>query len=307
MPKNMQKNLISAREVKDNISIVDLLARLGFEPAKRAGIEKLYLSMLRDSDSTPSFSVNDKAGTWYDHGEGKGGNIIDFGLQYWKGLSFQEVLEKIVSISNTSLPNKIASSPFKRDNKIYEPNYQILEIKELGSNAALQNYLQSRGIGGVASGRLNEIYYCVEDEDRKRKQFFAAGWQNETGAWEVRSALDFKGCLGHKGISFIPGSDKRISVFEGYFNYLSWLTDNPFATDSVLVLNSVSLVQPGIEKSKGFTDIFLFFDHDHSGRKATANFKAALPQAIDCSGIYKGYNDYNDKVVAEQPGYIFTR
>ena len=99
--------------------------------------------MLRDSDSTPSFSVNEKLGTWYDHGEGKGGNILAFGLQYWKGLSFQEVLESIVSVSNSSLHNTIGKE-FKRVNKIKEPNYQILEVKELGSNPALVNYLESR-------------------------------------------------------------------------------------------------------------------------------------------------------------------
>jgi hypothetical protein len=306
MLKNMQ-NKISAREIKDNISLVDLLSRLGFEPAKRAGNEKLYLSMLRDSDNTPSFSVNDKLGTWYDHGEGKGGNIIDFGLQYWKGLSFQEVLEKIISVSNSSLPDNSIGKPFKRENKIKEPNYQILEVKELCNSPALLNYLESRCIGSVANGRLKEIYYYVEDDNKNRKNFFAVGWQNETGDWEIRSALDFKGCLGHKAISFIPDSEQRLSVFEGYFNYLSWLTDNPFANDSVLVLNSLSLLQPGIEKAKGFPNIFLFLDNDPSGRQATLDFQSKVPAAIDCAGIYTGYNDYNDRLVADRTNYQLNR
>ena len=298
-------NKISARWIKDNISIVDLLANLGFEPPKPVGKERKYISMLRDSDTTPSFSVNEKAGTWFDHGEGKGGNIIDFGKLYWNGLTFPEVLEKIVAVSQTFMPS--GQRPFQRKvNEHSKPNYGILEIKALSHNAALINYLENRCICAVAWGRTKEVYYYIEDENKIRSNFFAAGWQNETGAWEVRNA-HFKGCLGHKAISFIPNSESRLAVFEGYFNYLSWLTDNPFATESVLVLNSLALLHAGLTKAKPFYDVCLFFDNDLSGQRATSAFRQAMPHAIDCSGIYRGYNDYNDKLIAEQTGYQFTR
>ncbi|GAC1312135.1 MAG: toprim domain-containing protein [Mucilaginibacter sp.] len=296
---------ISARWVKDNISIVDLLANLGFEPPKPVGKERRYISMLRDSDTTPSFSVDEKAGTWFDHGEGKGGNIIDFGKLYWNGLTFPEVLEKIVAVSQTFIPSE--QRPFQRKvNEHSEPNYGILEIKDLEHNAALVNYLENRGIHSVAEGRTKEVYYYVEDENKIRTNFFAVGWQNETGSWEVRNA-HFKGCLGHKAISFIPNSQRRLAVFEGYFNYLSWLTDNPFATESVLVLNSLALLQAGLTKANPFNDVYLFFDNDPSGQRATSAFRQGLPRAIDCSGIYIGYNDYNDKIVAERSSYQFSR
>ncbi len=304
MKKN-SPNKINARWVKDNISIVDLLTNLGYDPPKPVGKERLYISMLRDSDTTPSFSVNEKAGTWYDHGEGKGGNIIDFGLKYWKDLTFPEVLEKIVAISLAFMPSE--QRQFQRKAKaIEEPNYGILEIKDLGQNVALLNYLESRCIMPVAKGRLKEVYYYVEDENKIRTNFFAVGWLNETSSWEVRNQ-GFKGCLGHKAISYLPNSEKRLAVFEGYFNYLSWLIDNPFATESVLVLNSLALLQIGITKAAPFTDIYLFFDNDPSGERATEAFKKAIPNVTDCSAIYKGYNDYNDKIVAGQTGYQVTR
>jgi hypothetical protein len=262
--------------------------------------------MLRDSDTIPSFSVDDKAGTWFDQGEGKGGNIIDFGLLYWKGLSFPQVLEKIVSVSQAVVSSQ--QQPFQRQaNTKSATNYGILNVKELGQNFALLNYLESRGIGSVAEGRTKEIHYYIENENKFRTTFFAAGWQNELGVWEVSSVDRKKFCLGHKAISFIPNSERRLAVFEGYFNYLSWLTDNPFATDSVLVLNSVALLQAGLDKANGFNDVFLFLDNDSSGQRATSAFRQAIPRAIDCSGIYKGYNDYNDKIVAEHGGYQFTR
>lgn len=298
----MKNQQLKAKEIKENYSLAGLLARLGYEPVKRVRNEQLYLSMLRDSDTTPSFSVNDKQGTWYDFGEGKGGNIIDFGLRYWPGIPFNEVLEKIVTTGGGIIPAAYRGQlKFKK-----EPNYEILDVKDLGNNAAIMSYLESRGIAGVAEGRLKEIYYYVENEDKKRNKFFAAGWQNEQGAWEIRN-LYFKGCLGHKAISFIPDSEKKLSVFEGFFNYLSWLTDNPFASNSAVVLNSISLLQAGLEKAQHFPDISLYLDNDPSGRQAAVDFMAAIPWAKDCAGIYTGYNDYNDLIVAERNNYQLNR
>ena len=307
MPEIMENQQLKASEIKENYSLVDLLTHLGYEPVKRVRNEQLYLSMLRDSDTQPSFSVNDKQGTWFDFGEGKGGNIIDFALQYWKGLPFPEILEKIVMTCGVLTPALGTSPNYKRQPLAKkEPNYQIIDIRDLGCNAAILSYLSSRGIGTVAEGRLKEIYYYIEDENKKQNKFFAAGWQNEQGAWEIRN-VNFKGCLGHKAISFIPNSEKRLAVFEGFFNYLSWLTENKFAPDSVLVLNSLSLLQAGIHKAQDFRDISLFLDNDPSGRQATLDFTSALPWAKDRAGIYTGYNDYNDLIVAERTSYQLNR
>lgn len=298
-----QPNRIQARWVKDNISIVDLLANLGFPPPRPIRNERKYISMLRDSDTEPSLSVNEKDGIWYDHGDGRGGNIIDFGCLYWKELAFPEVLEKIVAVTNSgyrlsnprTLPNLRA--------KVKEPHYQIVKIQDIGLNRTITEYLQNRGIWQTAQGRLKEVYYYVEDDQYKRNNFFAVGWQNANGSWEIRSTLDFKGCLGHKDISFIPGNGRSLAVFEGFLNYLSWLSENPSATESVIILNTLSLLQPGIKKAGDFVDISIYFDNDPSGRRATQVFKAALPQAIDRAGIYEGYNDYNEKIVAELNNY----
>ncbi|MBS1526120.1 MAG: toprim domain-containing protein [Bacteroidetes bacterium] len=300
-------NSINARDIKDNVSIVDLLARLGYKPFKKSGTEHIYLSMLRDSDTTPSFSVNDKLGCWYDHGEGKGGNVIDFGLRYWRGATFQEVLEKITHTMDFHVAEVVAGDKPKRKRlAVKQPHYQVLEIKELGNNAAITAYLQSRRIWPEAQGRLKEIYYYVEDEQKNRKNFFAAGWQNELGAWEVRN-IHFKGCIGHKAISFIPRDPENLAVFEGFLNYLSWISENPLSNESVMILNSLSLIQSGISKAKDFKQITLWFDLDEKGREATNTFCQAISHARDCSLVYFGYNDYNEKIVAQPNGMTITR
>jgi len=298
----------NAKDIKEQTSITALLTALGYQPQRKSGQEQLYLSPLRDSDTKPSFSVNEKLGCWYDHGEGKGGNIIDFGIRYWNRLSFPEVLEKIVSLTGSAhlLPN--GSSPAKRKRlPVKEPHYHILEIKDLGANRAITDYLESRGVLERSKSLLKEVYYYIEDQQKHRRNFFAAGWQNETGAWEISSIDRQKYCLGRKAISFIPGDPQKLTVFEGFFDYLSWLAENPFTATSVLVLNSVALVQSGIAKARTFEQVDTYFDNDESGKRATTAFQTAVPHSVDRANIYESYKDYNEMLVASLNGPQYTR
>jgi len=291
-------NFLNAKELKEQGSIVDLLTRLGFQPVKKTAKEHVYRSMLRDSDTKPSFSVNDELGVWYDHGTGKGGNIIDFGLAYWKQLSFHEVIEKIQEVCTISagIEKRVRT---RKPVKI--PHYVIEDIKDIGTHPAITNYLKNRGVFAVAGSGLYEVYYYVKDLEGRQKCFFAAGWENESGGWEVRNKY-FKGCLGTKAISFVPGHEKQLCVFEGYINYLSWKCENPEAGQSILVLNSLALLKAGIAKAKEFSSIDVYFDRDAPGHTATKEFIKSLPYATDRSESYLSYNDYNDKLRAELQG-----
>ena len=204
-------NYLNARELKDQTSLVDLLAKLGFHPVKKSGQAHYYRSMLRSSDTSTSFSVNEDLGFWFDRGMGKGGNIIDFGLAYWPQLTFHEVVGKIRDACALEITQKQGRP--RRPVKV--PHYIVQELKDIGTHPAITDYLKRRGLFEIAARHLKEIYYNVEDQKGERKKFFAAGWQNENGSWEVRNKY-FKGCLGNKAISFIQGHAKEVAVFEGY-------------------------------------------------------------------------------------------
>lgn len=288
-------NLLTAKELKEQGSLVDLLSRLGFQPVPRRGREKMYYSMLRKDDSNPSFSVNDDIGVWFDHGLGKGGNIIDFGLLYWKHLDFNDVVKKIQQVCSLEPGETRVIRPRKA---VKIPQHIVEQVKPLGTHPAITEYLKGRGVFDVAKKYLNEVYYFVEDDKNVRKRYFAAGWQNENKSWEVRNRY-FKGCMGHKGITFIPGHPKKAVVFEGFLNFLSWRLENPDADNSVIVLNSLTLLQQGINKSKAFSCLDIYFDRDKAGESATNDFLRALPYATDRSKLYDGFNDYNDKIKAD--------
>lgn len=282
--------------IKEQVTVAGLLARLGYQPAKPGGRELVYRSMLRDGDRSPSFSVNDALGVWYDHGTGKGGNVIDFGLAYWPDLTFKEVVQKIWEVAQQAVPAVAVSlQPAGRRRRAQKlPHYQVEEVKPIINNPLIKHYLKNRGVLQLAAERLQEIYYCVEDEKHQRKHFFAAGHQNELGGWEVRNKY-FKGCLGKKALTIIAGDARRVVLFEGYFDYLSWCYEHPDDRATVVILNTLSLLEAAIKVAMRYPQVDCYFDHDKPGRQATRTFLKALPYASDRSAIYIGHHDYNDK------------
>ncbi|GAA3989587.1 toprim domain-containing protein [Mucilaginibacter dorajii] len=295
-------NLLTARELKEQGSLVDLLSRLGYQPVPKRGRERMYYSMLRDNGTQPSFCVNDDLGVWFDHGAGKGGNIIDFGLAYWKNLGFNEVVKKIQDVCSVAPAAPRVLRP-RKPVKVY---HVVEKVKPLGAHPAITEYLKSRGVFDVAKFYLSEVYYYVEDDNDTRKHYFAAGWLNENNSWEVRNRY-FKGCMGHKGITFIPGHPKQAAIFEGFIDFLSWRFENPDAEHSIIVLNTLTLLHQAINKAKAFSCLDIYFDRDKAGVLATRDFIKALPYATDRSKVYQGFNDYNDKIKAQLKPFVVAR
>ncbi|WP_018614986.1 CHC2 zinc finger domain-containing protein [Segetibacter koreensis] len=88
----MNHPYFSCQELKQ-IDIVEYLEKLGYHPESIRNNDYWYLSPLRE-EKEASFKVNRKLNLWYDHGLGKGGSIIDFGMLYYK-CSIPEFLQKL--------------------------------------------------------------------------------------------------------------------------------------------------------------------------------------------------------------------
>jgi hypothetical protein len=100
-------------------------------------------------------------------------------------------------------------------------------------------------------------------------------------------------------VSFLEGSAKRLCVFEGYFDFLSWRVEHPKDPASVLVLNSLSMLQTAKARAAKFDVVELYFDHDRAGRAATEEFVSDLDISRDCSWVYAGFKDYNERLVQD--------
>ncbi|WP_316806824.1 toprim domain-containing protein [Pedobacter agri] len=295
---------LNVNEIKEKVSLIDFLRNLGYSPQKVANSEHFFRSMLRE-EYTASLCVYEKFGVWCDHGGAgvsgiRSGSVIDFALAYWYPSGLEEVLHKIVEYGQVDIDclKSVPSGEVKKERPVRFQRYEFERVDELGSNAAINEYLDSRGIGSVAKGHLYEVYYYALDDRNKLRRYFAPGWPNENGGWEVRNKK-FKGCLGHKGMSFLEGSAKRLCVFEEYFDFLSWRVWHPKDPAAILVLNSLSMLQTAKARAIKYDNIELYFHHDRAGRAATKAFISDLDISRDSSWIYAGFKDYNEKLVAD--------
>jgi hypothetical protein len=148
---NFSGQKLSIEEAR-RADLVDYLAKLGHEPAKIKGNDYWYSSPLRN-EKTPSFKVNRKLNRWYDHGLGKGGNIIDFAILY-NNCTIGEFLNQLschLSFQKPFLILEYNQPDLNTENKI-----NILREKPI-SSLLLLRYLQKRRISiDIAE------YYCVE-------------------------------------------------------------------------------------------------------------------------------------------------
>jgi hypothetical protein len=260
----MMTTFLNAVSIRENVSISMLLSKLGYQPAKSSGHEKLYLNVLRDRETSPTFAINTQLDMWFDRFTKKSGDIIDFGMAYWTGLNSDQVMKKISLLcanpQETIISDDQAGKRKRRAIKI--PYYHIAETHPIGCNPEITAYLQSQSIWEIALGQLKEVYYYVVDEKHRRKDFFAAGWQNENGGWEVMGR-NFAGCLGRKGMTFIAGDTDRLILFEDYISYLSWKYANRTAGHSILVMNAPEFLPAAKSRATKFRDVAFFFGKEH--------------------------------------------
>jgi 5S rRNA maturation endonuclease (ribonuclease M5) len=157
----------------------------------------------------------------------------------------------------------------------------------------LINYLKSRKIDYRASqDYLQEIYYSI-----KGKNYFGLAFKNDSNGFEIRNKY-FKGVVGKKDITTIAGEKKKeCVVFEGFMDFLSYLTIKPDTNKDFIILNSVALVDKSIQIISRYDNISLALDNDNAGDIATQKIIKHIPGAIDVRKYYKGFKDLNEFIL----------
>ncbi|MDX2068215.1 MAG: toprim domain-containing protein [Haliscomenobacter sp.] len=285
-----------------NINLPDLLAKLGFQPTEisKAGNEYWYTSPFR-SEKTASFHTSFLGGKWIwkDFGD-IGGTVIDFVLRY-KGFyrvnDALQFLDEIYQGSVKTIPvNPNQNSLFGKSPRDEKP---VLELKNVSPLQKSWPYVQGRGINEtVAKAYLNDIEFVNRNTG---KTYFAAGIKNLSEGFEIRNPF-FKSSIGKKDMTLIRGEEetKVISVFEGFMDFLTYLTEEGVVKpkEDILVLNSLSFQQRArdfIEKG-GYERVLTFFDNDQAGSEAAKDFKKVFQRKIEAQNIrYKSLKDYNSK------------
>ncbi len=173
------------------------------------------------------------------------------------------------------------------------PSIEPIDVVPL-EDRALVAYLQVRGLPAhIAKAKCREAHYSVNG-----KSYFAVAFENVSGGWELRNRY-FKGCRGHKDISYLPwardGPLTECVVFEGFIDYLSALTLDIISGADAIILNSVVNVNKAVPYLKGYTAINCYLDNDNAGQTALAELTAIYGSTvIDRSTLYSEFNDLNE-------------
>ncbi len=296
----MESNKFNCIEA-NRIDLVDYLSNLGYHPQKIKNNDHWYFSPLR-AEKTPSFKINRKLNVWFDFGEGKGGNLVDFGVQYFNC----SVSEFLIRIKNNNF-YPFSFHPRMADEKKNIPDGKILIVNAQPLHSKhLLAYLHKRQIPlSIAERFCEEVEFSIYTKKQS-----AIGFKNDAGGYELRSE-NFKGSSSPKDVTSITNRADNVSVFEGFINFLSYqvLLSNKskgqtanltLGQTGFIILNSLSFfekIRPVMEKR---LSINLYLDRDTSG--ITATRKAILSSSIykDQSALYKGFKDLNDKLTGKK-------
>ena len=252
------------------------------------------------AEKTPSFKINPVLNTWYDFGAGFGGTILDLIIKL-ENKDTKEAVKRLRELAGDTTTSNNNFSFFPQQNTFNnKSNNKVTDykIKPL-NNKALIKYLNDRKIDCRASdGYLQEIYYKVND-----KNYFGLAFLNNSGGYEIRNKY-FKGAVGTKDITTIAGQKKKdeVVVFEGFMDFLSYLTIKPNTNKDFIILNSVALVDKSIEVIKQYDDVKLALDNDKAGDVATKKITEHIPGAIDVRGYYTNFKDLNEFIINKNKG-----
>ena len=280
----------------NQFDLVEWLFLHGHEPQKIRGADHWYLSPIR-AEKEASFKVNKNRNVWYDHGLGKGGRLVDFVMEYYR-CNTSEALQIIVSFHQQKKEKNAEKFPFQaHENTIKnilaedENRIIITGAKQPITDLSLCNYATKRRIDNdVLNEWCREVSFSLNNKDYK-----AIGFKNAAGGYELRNEY-FKGSSSPKFISYIDNNAKGITVFEGFFDLLTYQTIHKDQSEltNFLVLNSLAFFERSLLLMEKHVSIKLCLDNDDAGRKHTAMALKRSPKFEDSSRLYKGYKDINE-------------
>ena len=279
-------------------SIVEYLERKGTKPVRKTPTYAMYRSPLRE-ETHPSFKVDTEKNLWIDYAEGRGGSIIDLCMRL-EGYTLSEAicrLEQNASDNTThsySFTNRgISISPNQREHVTASGTRRLICLSDTLSRH-LQEYLKKERC--IDLEKATPFLKCISYEVRGRR-YEAIGFANSSGGYELRDNHLFKGTVAPKDITPIfEDMEQPVCLFEGFMDFLSFLSMKGEVSNQCLVMNSVSNVARSIHylNERNITSVRAFLDNDDAGRKAVQEFVNAGFKVEDMAVYYRDFKDLNE-------------
>ena len=274
--------------------IVEYLERKGIKPVRKTPTYAMYRSPLRE-ETHPSFKVDTEKNLWIDYAEGRGGSIIDLCMRM-EGCTLSEAIHRLGQNASDN-----GTSSFLND---FVPNNpqpvmavngarRLIEISDTLPSHFQENLTKVRCIN---LEKAMPFLKCISYEVRGRR-YQAIGFANLSGGYELRDDKTFKGTIAPKDITPIfTDRAEPVCIFEGFMDFLSFLSMKEEITNHCLVMNSVSNVARTIRylNDRHLTHIRAFLDNDEAGRRTVQDFIKAGFHVEDMNIHYKDFKDLNE-------------
>ena len=274
--------------------IVEYLERKGVKPVRSTAAYALYCSPLRE-ETHPSFKVDTEKNLWIDYAEGRGGSIIDLFMRL-ENCTLSEAIHRLgqnasdngtYSFLNDFVPNN------PQPVMVANGTRRLIEISDT-LPPYFQEYLTK--VRCINLEKTMPFLKCISYEVRSRL-YQAIGFANLSGGYELRDDKTFKGTIAPKDITPIfTDRAEPVCIFEGFMDFLSFLSMKEEITNHCLVMNSVSNVARTIRylNDRHLTHIRSFLDNDEAGRRTVQDFIKAGFHVEDMNIHYKDFKDLNE-------------
>jgi hypothetical protein len=273
------------------IAIREYLRNLGILPKSENSYGGMYISPLRD-EAVPSFKVDYGRNLWYDHGSGNGGSIIDL-VMLMERCSVTQAISKLENRASLSFHRDVPAPV------ALAPSIRITSVVPL-ANRLLSDYLANKRSLDLDIARMycQEVHYSIDG-----KKYFAVGFRNDAGGWELRNEY-FKGGVSPKTVTTVRNGSDTVMVFDGFMDFLSYLTLKHTTQPPIdaVVLNSTVNLRQAIPFLCEHRTINTFLDNDDAGRKTLDSLRESLPgsEVVDQSPFYRNHKDLNDYLCARR-------
>ena len=277
-------------------SIVEYLERKGIRPVRRTPAYAMYRSPLRE-ETRPSFKVDTEKNLWIDYAEGRGGSIIDLCIRL-EGCTFSEAICRLGQNASEYTAHSYSKT---------EPRIGLNQTTTRQASGTrrliclsdtlpphLQEYLTEERC--IDLEKAKPFLKCISYEVRGRR-YEAIGFANSSGGYELRDDKTFKGTIAPKDITPIfEEKEHPVCLFEGFMDFLSFLSMKGEITNQCLVMNSVSNVARSIHylNERNITSVRAFLDNDYAGQRAVQEFVNAGFKVEDMTVYYRDFKDLND-------------
>ena len=276
--------------------IVEYLERKDIKPVRSTPAYALYRSPFRE-DTHPSFKVDTEKNLWIDYAEGRGGSIIDLCMRL-EGCTLSEAIRLLGrnAPDYTACNSQKADRAMKRSSIPMASASGVRRLIEMSDTLPphLLKYLQEDRC--ITIEKAMPFLRCISYEVRGL-HYQAIGFANQSGGYELRDNGTFKGTIAPKDITPIfADRAEPVCIFEGFIDFLSFLSMKEEVTNHCLVMNSVSNVARAIRYLNGrhLTHIRAFLDNDDAGKRATNDFIRAGFKVEDMSVHYRNFKDLNE-------------